>query len=121
MGRIIIRIEYLNIYENFGRLLWYKCDYGRNKEHTEIAIKLGDQLLSPMHPTLFRLYNDLGGVLIELRLYEEAENMKKKTLNLYKQLYGDKAHPKVANDYNNLGGFYFTQCKYEQRITSPRH
>ena len=105
--------EYFWICKGFGVLLRQKCDYDRSKEYAEIAIVLGEQLLTPMHPKLFRLYSQLGGVLEELGLYEEAENMKKKILNLSKQLYGDKAHPEVAVNYNNLGTFYDTQCKYE--------
>ena len=105
--------EYMIICEGLGILLSQKGDYGRSREYTERAIKLGEQLLTPMHPTLFRLYNDLGGVLEDLGLYEEAENMRKKTLNMCKQLYGDKAHPEVASSYSNLGFFYRTQCKYE--------
>ena len=105
--------EYLIICEGLGKLLDQKCDYGRSREYRERAIKLGEQLLTPMHPTLFRLYNNLGGVLEDLGLYEEAENMRKKTLNLEKQLYGDKAHSAVAISYNNLGLFYSNQCKYE--------
>ena len=105
--------EYIIICECFGKLLEQKCDYARSREYRKRAIKLGEQLLTPMHPTLFRLYSDLGGVLEDLGLYEEAENMRKKTLNMYKQLYGDKAHPDVANSYNSLGFFYHTQCKYD--------
>ena len=105
--------EYMIICECLGKLLNQKCDYARSREYRERAIKLGEQLLTPIHPTLFRLYNELGGVLGDLGLYEEAENMRKKTLNLYKQLYGDKVHPDVATSYNNLGFFYDTQCKYE--------
>ena len=105
--------EYIVIWEHFGLLLDQKGDYARSREYIERAIKLREQLLTPMHPTLFRLYSDLGGVLGDLGLYEEAENMRKKTLNLYKQLYGDKAHPDVASSYSNLGTLYETQCKYE--------
>ena len=105
--------EYLDICYHFGTLLRQKCDYAESRKYTEIAIKLGEQLLTPMHPTLFRLYNDLGGVLEDLGLYEESENMRKKTLNLEKQLHGDKAHPDVAGSYSNLGYFYYAQCKYE--------
>ena len=105
--------EYMINCDHFGTLLDQKCDYARSREYRERAIKLGEQLLTPMHPTLFRLYNDLGLVLGDLGLYEEAENMRKKNLNLRKQLYGDKAHPDVAISYNNLGFFYDTQCKYE--------
>ena len=102
--------EYMIICEHFGKLLGQKCDYARSREYIERAIKLGEQLLTPMHPTLFTLYSNLGGVLEHLGLYKEAE---KKTLNLNKQLYGDKAHPTVALSYNNLGLFYQTQGKYE--------
>ena len=105
--------EYLNICYYFGILLYQKCDYAVSRKYIEIAIELGEQLLTPMHPTLFSLYNNLGGVLEYLGLYEESENMRKKTLNIVKQLYGDKAHPTVATSYNNLGYFYYTQCKYE--------
>ena len=105
--------EYMTNCDHFGALLGQKCDYARSREYIERAIKLGEQLLTPMYLTLFRLYNNLGVVLGELGLYDEAENMRKKTLNLYKQLYGDKAHPEVATIYNNLGFFYHTQCKYE--------
>ena len=105
--------EYIIICDHFGTLLGQKCDYARSREYRERAIKLGEQSLTPMHPTLFRLYNDLGGVLGDLGLYEEAENMRKKTLNLDKQLYGDKAHPDVAISYGNLGTLYYIQCKYE--------
>ena len=105
--------EYMINCEHFGTLLSQKGDYSRSREYTESVIKLGEQLLTPMHPTLFTLYNDLGGVLGELGLYEEAENMRKKTLNLEKQVNGDKAHPDVAISYNNLGALYETQCKYE--------
>ena len=105
--------EYIIICYHFGTLLSQKCDYARSREYTNRAIKLGEQFLTPMHPTLLTLYNDLGGVLEDLGLYEEAGNMRKKSLNLNKQLYGDKAHPQVAGSYNNLGLFYYTQCKYE--------
>ena len=105
--------EYLDICEYFGILLRQKCDYAESRKYTERAIKLGEQLLTSMHPTLFRLYNVRGAVLDDLGLYEETENMRKKTLNMCKQLYGDKAHPDVARSYNNLGFFYYTQCKYE--------
>ena len=105
--------EYMIICDHFGTLLYQKCDYARSREYRERAIKLGEQLLTPMHPTLFRLYNNLGGVLGDLGLYEEEEYMRKKTINLNKQLYGDKAHPDVASSYSNLGFFYSTQCKYE--------
>ena len=105
--------EYIIICYHFGTLLDQKGDCERSIEYRERAIKLGEQLLTPMHPTLFTLYNDLGGVLEDLGLYGEAENMRKKTLNLEKQLYGDKAHPEVAISYNDLGSFYHTQCKYE--------
>ena len=105
--------EYMINCGHFGTLLGQKCDYARSREYIERAIKLGEQLLTPMHPTLFRLYGELEVVLGELGLYEEAENMRKKTLNLEKQLYGDKAHPEVARSYYNLGSFYHTQCKYE--------
>ena len=105
--------EYMINCEGFGILLYQKCDYARSREYIERAIKLGEQLLTPMHPTLFRLYSWLGGVLRDLGLYEEAENMRKKTLNLEKQLYGNKAHPVVATSYDNLGSLYRTQCKYE--------
>ena len=105
--------EYIDICYHFGILLGQKCDYARSREYIERAIKLGEQLLTPMHPTLFTLYNNLGGVLEDLGLYEESENMGKKTLNLNKQLYGNKAHPEVAIGYSNLGALYDTQCKYE--------
>ena len=105
--------EYQDICGHFGTLLHQKCDYAESGKYTERAIKLGEQLLTPMHTTLVRLYNDLGVVLEDLGLYEETENMRKKTLNLYKQLYGEKAHPEVAIGYSNLGSFYYTQCKYE--------
>ena len=51
--------EYINICDHFGLLLGEKCDYARSREYTERAIKLGEQLLTPMHSTLFKLYNDL--------------------------------------------------------------
>ena len=105
--------EYMIICDNLGKLLGQKCDYARSREYIERAIKLGEQLLTPMHPTLFRLYHALGFVLEDLGLYEEAENMRNKTLNLRKQLYGNKTHPDVATSYNNLGSLYETQCKYE--------
>ena len=105
--------EYLENCVHFGRLLYQKCDYARSREYMETSIKLGEQLLTPIHPILFSLYNNLGKVLDDLGLYEEAENMNKKNLNLEKQLYGDKAHPAVAKSYCNLGFFYHTQCKYE--------
>ena len=105
--------EYMIICEGFGTLLYQKYDYTRSREYKERAIKLGEQLLTPMHPALFGLYNDLGFVLEHLGLYEEEENMRKKSLNLNKQLYGNKAHPDVAISYNNLGLFYYTKCKYE--------
>ena len=105
--------EYLENCVHFGRLLYQKCDCARSREYMEISIKLGEQLLTPMHPTLFSLYNNIGLVLGGLGLYEEAENMIKKTLKLHKQLYGDKAHPEVAISYCNLGSLYNTQCKYE--------
>ena len=62
-----------------------------------------------MHPTLLRLY----GVLEELGLYEEAENMRNNTLKMHKLLYGNKAHPEVAGSYANLGLFYKNQSKYD--------
>ena len=105
--------EYMIICGHFEILLGQKCDYARIREYIEIAIKLGEQLLTPMHPTLFTLYNNLGVVLKDLGLYEKSENMSKKTLKMRKQLYGDKAHPAVAISYGNLGSFYETQCKYE--------
>ena len=105
--------EYMIICEGFGALLHQKCDYARSREYIERAIKLGEQLLTPMHPTLFTLYNDLGVVLEHLGLYGEAENIRKKTLNLKKQLYGDKAHQAIATSYGNLGFLYKTLCKYE--------
>ena len=107
------RREYIIICGHFGLLLNQKGDYARSREYRERGIKLGEQLLTPMHPTLFRLYHELGIVLGDLGLYEEAENMRKKTLNMRKQLYGDKAHPEVAGSYVNLGSLYHTQCKYE--------
>ena len=106
--------EYLHICDHFGTLYDQKGDDTRNCiKYAEIALQLGEQLLTPMHPTLFELYGRMAVVLQNLGLYEDSENMRKKVLNLRKQLYGDKAHPDVAISYNNLGFFYYSQCKYE--------
>ena len=105
--------EYMINCDHFGVLLYKKSNYGRSREYMERGIKQGEQLLTPMHPALFKFYNNLGEVLRELKLYVKAENMRKKSLNLWKQLYGDKAHPEVAASYRNLGFLYYIQCKYE--------
>ena len=106
--------EYLDICDHFGALYGQKGDDIWNcMGYREIALQIGEQLLTPMHPTLFRLYNEIAVALQELGLYEDSENMSKKVLNLRKQLYGDKPHTDVAASYNNLGSFYHSQCKYE--------
>ena len=107
-------IEYLDICHHFRSLYDQKGDETWNcMKYAEIALQLGEQLLTPMHPTLFILYGCMADVQQNLGLYEDSENMRKKALNLRKQLYGDKAHPDVAASYSNLGFFLYSQSKYE--------
>ena len=105
--------EYLLICEHYGKLLKQKCQFEESEKYYERAIQLADKLLTPLHPLLTLLYDHLEALLNTKGKYNEAEVMGTKSVDIARQIHGDKAHPDIASSYNNLASTYTNQDKYE--------
>ena len=60
-------------------------------------------------------YNNIGAVLEEQKKYNEALDYFKKSLNIFKDLYGEQ-HPHVATCYNNIGAVLFNNKSYNDAL-----
>lgn len=75
-----------------------------NREHSDLATALND---------LATTLNDLAWLYYNQGMYDEAEPLYQRALNLRQQMLPDD-HPDVATSLNNLAWLYFKKGKYHE-------
>jgi len=80
------------------------------------ALALAKEIYPPGHMERARRLSNLGGALVHIGDYGEAESMMREALTIYEQLYDNGAHPRVAAAQNNLGRVLQQAGRYEEAM-----
>ena len=67
------------------------------------------------HPPVADSRNNIGEVLRHKGKYDEALEMRAKSLEIGTRIYGD-SHALVADSFNNMANIYYAQGKYEEAL-----
>ena len=98
----------------------------QNLQFSQQCLKIQEQHSKIPHPAVATSLNNLGVALRDLGKYDQAVEYHKHSLEMQKQIYGDKLHPDVADSLNNLGralqalGEYDQAIKYHERSLEMR-
>jgi len=67
------------------------------------SLAIAEQVYPPGHVIRARMQSNLGSVLNRMGRFADAVETLRAALAIYEDIYGDKAHPRVAAAHNNLG------------------
>ena len=92
---------YVDILDNMG-------DPRRKLEWLKKGLTIAEQILdsNKNHPIFSTLYNNIGAVMGNLRLFKDAEEMYLRSISHKREIHGNKVHKDIAYNYLNLGILY---------------
>ena len=95
-----------------GLYLQDHAEFDEAKKHYERALKIGEVVYGPDHPTVASIVNNLGRVLHSLRDLEGAKKHYERALKIDEAVFGPD-HPTVAIRVNNLGNVLYSMGDLE--------
>ena len=106
--------DYAISYYNFG-LLYHdlnnliKAEYFYNKA---ISILINNNNYNSFYASCL---NALASLYVDLKKYNEVENLYTQVINIRRRVYGIK-HSEYAEALNNLANFYIQMCQYDRSV-----
>lgn len=87
------------------------------KNYYKSCIKIGKSLYQTEdHPRIAYILHGYGTLLIDLKLYKDAEERINQALNIRNKIYQTKYHPEVGSAYRMLGKIYFLQDNMKRAL-----
>lgn len=104
----------MHLHSNLAGVYNRKGDLDAAVAHYRAASQLAEKIYLPNHPVRARMLSNLASGLNSLGRLDEAEQALLTALDIYQQIYGDQAHPRLAAAHNNLGRVYQEAGRYEE-------
>jgi serine/threonine-protein kinase len=92
----------ISLHTQLAGVLSHKGSLESALAHRYLALDLAEQIYPPEHFARARALSNLGSNLVALGRHQEAEAALSQSLEIYRKIYGDTKHPRVAAAQNNL-------------------
>jgi serine/threonine-protein kinase len=106
----------MDVHSNLAGIYGRKGELERALEHRREALLLAETIFPPGHSRRARALSNLASTLMGLSRLEEAEAALLEALDIYRVIYGDAAHPRVAAAHNNMGMMFRRAGRYREAV-----
>ena len=95
-----------------GRALNHEERYQEALDVLGQAMAIRERVYGPNHPTVASTVNELGGIALGQKKYDDAEMYFRRMIAIYRAAYGEQQHYTIGIATSNLGSVYLARNDY---------